>query len=224
MICGREGSKNPRIAKTCLRHPHASCFAALQLYSSAERQQRSDSNPGWQTCSCKATPETLSKSLQTLQTHRNQSPLHVSAAQVRQTQKASFCWQHRTNTPVNLLAAGTHPGQSQLQQSLQMVKTQALTTAEKPGFSDKGRSCLVFCDPFSHWDDDVLMIYRQASLHFVRQAWRLLKDHLWPVLLIFILCDAAAFATNRISHRLTNEGQHSYYHAPLLCVCLPHQS
>ncbi|DBA68982.1 TPA: hypothetical protein ACH3X2_013154 [Trebouxia sp. C0005] len=45
----------------------------------------------------------------------------------------------------------------------------------------------------------------QASLHFVRQAWRLLKDHLWPVLLIFILCDAAAFATNRISHRLTNE-------------------
>lgn len=45
----------------------------------------------------------------------------------------------------------------------------------------------------------------QASLHFVRQAWKLLKDHVWPIILIFILCDAAAFATNRISHRLTNE-------------------
>lgn len=45
----------------------------------------------------------------------------------------------------------------------------------------------------------------QASLHFVRQAWKLLKGHVWPIILIFILCDAAAFATNRISHRLTNE-------------------
>jgi len=91
-------------------------------------------------------------------------------------------------------------------------------TAEKPVFNDKGRSCLVvFCDPFPDCHDEVLMVYRQASLHFVRQAWKLLKGHVWPIILIFILCDAAAFATNRISHRLTNEGQHSHCYA-LLCV------
>jgi hypothetical protein len=123
---------------------------------------------------------------------------------------------------VNLLAVGMRPGQSQLQQPLQMVKTQALISAEKPGFRDKGRSCLgVFCDPLPGWDDDVLMIYRQASLHFVRQAWKLLKGHVWPIILIFILCDAAAFATNRISHRLTNEGQHSHCHALLLLRVSP---
>ncbi len=65
------------------------------------------------------------------------------------------------------------------------------------------------------------MIYRQASLHFVRQAWKLLKGHVWPIILIFILCDAAAFATNRISHRLTNEGQHSHCHALVLLHVSP---
>lgn len=44
-----------------------------------------------------------------------------------------------------------------------------------------------------------------ASSHLVQESWKLLKAHVWPIILIFILCDCAIFLNNRISHRLTNE-------------------
>ncbi|KAL3143273.1 hypothetical protein ABBQ38_002118 [Trebouxia sp. C0009 RCD-2024] len=45
----------------------------------------------------------------------------------------------------------------------------------------------------------------RASSHLVQESWKLLKAHVWPIILIFILCDCAIFLNNRISHRLTNE-------------------
>lgn len=31
--------------------------------------------------------------------------------------------------------------------------------------------------------------------------------HLWPLVLVHVLCDSAVFALHRVSHRLTNEGE-----------------